>query len=163
MVKDIRFYDTCSLLIAGESLFDKDEKFIVSSITFKELERIKTSSNKDPEIKYSARLLLHLFEQHPNMYDVVVHKTEYEHIITEANLDITDDTRILSDAYWYNNTIRVDEVIFVTNDLSLKHIANLFFGSGMIESIAEESDNYSGYKEVTCCDNALAEFYQDPN
>lgn len=163
MVKDIRFYDTCSLLIAGESLFDKDEKFIVSSITFKELERIKTSSNKDPEIKYSARLLLHLFEQHPNMYDVVVHKTEYEHIITEANLDITDDTRILSDAYWYNNTIRVDEVIFVTNDLSLKHIANLFFGSGMIESVAEESDNYSGYKEVTCCDNALAEFYQDPN
>ena len=50
-------------------------------------------------------------------------------------LDVTDDTRILSDAIWYNNNIRVDEVIFVTNDLSLKHIANLFFGSGMIESV----------------------------
>ena len=41
MNKDIRFYDTCSLLIGGESLFNNDEKFIVSSITFQELERIK--------------------------------------------------------------------------------------------------------------------------
>ena len=71
MNKDIRFYDTCSLLICGEGLFNNDEKFIVSSITFQELERIKTANNKDSDIKYSARLLLHLFETHPDMYEVV--------------------------------------------------------------------------------------------
>ena len=49
MEKMIKFYDTSSLLIAGESIFGKD-KFAVSSITFKELERIKTSANKDAEI-----------------------------------------------------------------------------------------------------------------
>lgn len=135
MDKDIRFYDTCSLLLAGESLFNREEKFVVSSITFKELERIKTASNKDPDIKYSARLLLHLFENHPDMYDVVVHQVDYEEEISKMMLDVTDDTRILSDAIWYNNNIQVDEVIFVTNDLSLKHIANLFFGSEMIESV----------------------------
>jgi hypothetical protein len=59
---DVRFYDTCSLLIAGESLFEKEEKFLVSSISFNELEHIKTAANKDQEVKYSARLLLHLFD-----------------------------------------------------------------------------------------------------
>ena len=54
---DIKFYDTCSLLLAGESLFDKEEQFVISSITFKELEHIKTASNKDTDVKYSARLL----------------------------------------------------------------------------------------------------------
>ena len=131
MSNEIRFYDTCSLLNAGESVFDKEEKFVVSSITFKELERIKTASNKDLDVKYSARLLLHLFEEHPDMYDVVVHRLEYEEAIKEQSLDITDDTRILSDAFWYNNKVRVDETVFVTNDLSLKTIANLFFGSGL--------------------------------
>lgn len=163
MNKDIRFYDTCSLLLAGESLFDKEEKFVVSSITFKELERIKTANNKDPDIKYSARLLLHLFENHPDMYNVVVHQTGYEDIISNMSLDITDDTRILSDAIWYNNNQRVDETIFVTNDLSLKHIANLFFGSSMIESVQEDIDDYKGYKEINANDKTLAAFYQDPS
>lgn len=162
MNKDIRFYDTCSLLIAGESLFNKDEKFVISSITFKELERIKTSSNKDPEVKYSARLLLHLFEEHPTLYDVVIHKVEYEKEIEKKSLEITDDTRILSDAIWYNDSVRVDEVIFVTNDLSLKHIAGLYFGSSMIESIHDDMDDYKGYKEIYADDEHLAEFYQNP-
>ena len=66
---DRYFYDTCSLLLAGESLFEQDkEPFLVSSITLKELERIKTASNKDADIKYSARLLLHLFEEYPDKY-----------------------------------------------------------------------------------------------
>ena len=161
MNKDIKFYDTCSLLLAGESVFDTEEKFAVSSITFKELERIKTASNKDADVKYSARLLLHLFEQHPDLYDVVVHKLAYEQVIIEKQLDITDDTRILSDAYWYNTNKRPDEVIFVTNDLSLKHIANLFFGNEMIDSIPEDTDDYSGYKEIAADDDTLAQFYQD--
>jgi hypothetical protein len=48
--------------MAGESLFEKEEKFLVSSISFNELEHIKTATNKDQEVKYSARLLLHLFD-----------------------------------------------------------------------------------------------------
>lgn len=161
MNKDIRFYDTCSLLLAGESLFDQEDIFAVSSITFKELERIKTSSNKDPDVKYSARLLLHLFEEHPDCYEVVIHKTIYEDPIIEKCIDINDDTRILSDAYWYDRNCRSNEVVFVTNDLSLKHIANLFFGDGMIESIPEEKDNYTGYLEIKADDDQLAAFYQD--
>lgn len=157
---DKRFYDTCSLLIAGESLFEQDKPFLVSSITLKELERIKTSANKDADIKYSARLLLRLFEQHPHHYEVVVHKVSNENAITTAGFEITDDTRILSDAIACNEH---DDIIFVTNDLSLKHIANCFFGDKMIESITDDTDDcYTGYINATLSDKALAEFYQNP-
>lgn len=166
MNKDLRFptdryfYDTCSLIAAGESLFETDEPFLISSITLKELERIKTASNKDIDVKYSARLLLHNFEQYPDKYEVIPHKVDYEKPITDMGFDLTDDTRILSDALHCDER---DDIVFVTNDLSLKHIASRFFGDGMIESIPEEIDNYTGYIEVTLTNEELAEFYQNPN
>lgn len=158
MTNTIRFYDTCSLLIAGESLFEKDEKFIVSSITFNELERIKTANNKDPDIKYTARLLLHLFEKHPDKYEVVVHKTDYEEDIRDYGFDITDDTRILSDAL---NSPNYMNSIFVTNDLALRCIAQTWYGKENVESVKEEQDNYHGYLEIYADDETLARFYQD--
>lgn len=155
---DKYFYDTCSLLLAGEQLFEKSEPFYISSITLKELERIKTASNKDADIKYTARFLLHNLESHPDRYEVVLHKTEYEKPILKAGFEVTDDTRILADAIYLD---KKEDIVFVTNDLSLKHIANIFFGDGMIESIKEDSDFYAGYKEVICDDSLLANFYQD--
>lgn len=160
---DVKFYDTCSLLLAGEQLFkNQGQHFVISSITLKELERIKTSAYKDEETKYQARVLLHLLSVYRTSYDVVIHKLNYEDVIREANLDITDDARILSDAIFANNTdLYRDRIVFVTNDLSLKHIANLFFGSGMIESVEEETDDYTGYKEVIANDDTLISFYND--
>lgn len=158
---DIRFYDTCSLLLAGEQLFERGEKFLVSSITFSELERIKTANNKDADVKYSARLLQRLFEKYPDNYTLVIHTIDNENWIRENELEITDDTKILSDAIAYDAALRPDEVIFVTNDLALKHIANLYFGDGMIESIPEEKDDYTGYLEVVANDEMLTNFYQD--
>lgn len=163
MIEDIRFYDTCSLLLAGETLFDKDQKFLISSISIKELERIKTSSNKDADVKYSARILQHLLQKYPNKYEVVIHKTSHEAQIEKLGLDITDDTRILSDAIWANNIEYPDAIIFVTNDLALYNMANLYFGDQNLESIEEEQDDYLGYKEITPTDEELENFYQNPN
>ena len=160
---DVKFYDTCSLLLAGEKLIQSGERFVISSITLKELERIKTSANKDEETKYQARVLLHLLEEHKDRYKVVVHKIKYEEEIAKKGLDINDDARILSDAIWANDSEFTDRIIFVTNDLSLKNIANLFFGSDMIKSVKEENDDYCGYLDVRTCDETLAEFYQDIN
>ena len=159
MIKDIRFYDTCSLLLAGETLFDKDQKFLISSISIKELERIKTSSNKDADVKYSARILQHLLQKYPDKYEVIIHKTSHEAQIEKLGLDITDDTRILSDAIWANNIEYPDAIIFVTNDLALYNMANLYFGDQNLESIEEEQDDYLGYKEITPTDEELENFY----
>ena len=163
MIEDIRFYDTCSLLLAGETLFDKDQKFLISSISIKELERIKTSSNKDADVKYSARILQHLLQKYPDKYEVIIHKTSHEAQIEKLGLDITDDTRILSDAIWANNIEYPDAIIFVTNDLALYNMANLYFGDQNLESIEEEQDDYLGYKEITPTDKELENFYQNPN
>ena len=160
-MSDIRFYDTSSLLMARESLFNTQDRFVISSITFKELEYIKTANNKDPETKYTARLLLRLLDEYSEQYIVVIHTLDNEAVIKDKSLDINNDTCILSDAIYYNNNEAIDSVIFVTNDLSLKHIANLFFGHGMIESVTEEVDNYFGYKEVNVSDTLLADFYQE--
>lgn len=154
---DKRFYDTSSLLKAGEKLFEKKEHFMISSITLNELEKIKTSSTKDIDIKYSARRILHLLENYPDLYQIVIHNKENEKAIEYKGIDINNDTKILSDAYASNEK---DDIIFVTNDLSLKHIANLFFGNGMIESFKEE-DDYTGYLEIFDTNERLFEFYQD--
>ena len=163
MIEDIRFYDTCSLLLVGEALFDKGQKFLISSISIKELERIKTSSNKDADVKYSARILQHLLQKYPDKYEVIIHKTSHEAQIEKLGLDITDDTRILSDAIWANNIEYPDAVIFVTNDLALYNMANLYFGDKNLESIEEEQDDYLGYKEIAPTDEELENFYQNPN
>lgn len=158
---DVKFYDTCSLLLGGESIFDSNQKFLISSITLKELENIKTSSNKDADVKYNARLLLHLLDKNVDKYITIAHKTAYEQSIINAGFEINNDTKILSDAVICNNGEFKDRIIFVTNDLSLKTIANLFFGNKNIESIEEDKDNYTGYKIIKCDDDILANFYQD--
>ena len=45
-----KFYDTNSLLLKGNTLFSnlkEDESIVISSITLGELEKIKTSAQKD--------------------------------------------------------------------------------------------------------------------
>lgn len=151
-----KFYDTCSLLQAGENVFNSKEKFYISSITLKELERIKVSANKDADIKYSARLLLYLFEQYPEAYEVVIHSKQYEESIAMHDFDITDDTKILSDA------LHCPAAIFVTNDMSLKAIAKSILSPSQVESITEGTDDYKGYQEIIANNDQLENFYQEP-
>ena len=55
-----KFYDTCSLIKAVDHIWDDEDTFlVVSQITLQELESIKTASNKDPDVKYAARRLVH--------------------------------------------------------------------------------------------------------
>lgn len=166
MIKpDIKFYDTSSLLLAGENLFEKKEKFLISSVTLQELEQIKTSSYKDLDTKYSARIITRLIEQYPELCEVVIHRENYiQELLKYHEIEINNDTKILSDAYWADShQPYASRVIFVTNDLCLKNIANLYFSDTDIESIEEDTDDYSGYKEIYTNDNTLAQFYQNPN
>ena len=59
-----------------------------------------------------------------------------------------------------NLTKSYDDVIFLTNDLALKHIALLFFDK--VYSIGDEVDTYCGYQEIVFDDNeTMAEFYSN--
>lgn len=160
---DIRFYDTSSLLLKANTLFDNNEPFVISSITLEELENIKTSASRDAEIKYLARNLLRVLDDNSDKYFTHIFTENMLEPIKEKNLSISNDMKILATAIDYNNNVRVDEVIFVTNDLLLKKIANLFFGDKMIETIGEEPDDYKGYMTISLNDEEMEQFYSNPN
>lgn len=135
-----KFYDTCSLLLKANNLFDEDDvQVVISSITLQELEDIKNANNKDAEVKYSARKILATLNAYPGAYDIWTFKESMLKPITEKGFDhINNDLRILATAFDYDYNIHPDETIFVTNDLALKAIANCFFGEDSIESVNEE-------------------------
>ena len=161
------FYDTCSLLLAVDRLFNpEDESQVVfSSITLKELEEIKTSKNKDADVKYSARKLLHKLQDYSNSYQVVVFQNHMLDDIAEYDLPISDDTRILSCAYnFYKNLSSNDTIYFISNDLAFSHIASLLLPIGQIISIDEEClDDYNGVYDISLNEDEMIEFYSHPD
>lgn len=160
-MKKIQIYDTSSLLlINNSSLFEGDFHIVISSITLKELERIKTSANKDDDIKYASRQLLRLLNEHQDAYECYVYTPDMNRWLNKYNLEINDDTKILASAYDYFQKNPEAEVSFFTNDISLKEIAKLFFESN-VYSIKPEKDTYSGYEEYYLSNEEIAEFYSN--
>lgn len=161
MIKTRQFYDTCSLLLRAGNLFDEPEDFIISSITLQELENIKTSTNKDDNIKFSARQLLHDLDEHFGQYLIINYQNTYAQNITQRDFELTNDTKILS---CYLECVRLfpeEKIIFITNDLALKSIARVFTSN--VQSLEEDKpDDYTGYKEITMSDDCMSDFYTNP-
>ncbi len=141
-MKIYKFYDTCSLLIKGEHIFgNPDEVPVISSITLQELEEIKTSSHKDEETKYAARQIMRSLDEHKGEYEVHIFRDSMlETILQKADFHINNDLCILATAFDYDYYEHPDATVFVTNDLVLAQIANLFFGEDSIEKAEEEND-----------------------
>lgn len=162
MMNEYWFYDTSSLLLNADNLFNEGHPhFIISSITLNELENIKSSSKKDSEIKASAQKVLRKLSENTDKYEVWVFQNHMLKPIEEKDLEITPDTKILSCAIDYDKNVHPDETYFITNDLALARIANMFFGEDSIYSIEEDEDDYCGYKVVTLNEMEMAEFYQN--
>ena len=153
-----KFYDTSSLLLRAGNLFENENEYIyISSITLDELENIKTAGNKDFSVKYAARKVLHELKDHVGDYDVVIFRESMLNPMLEADLTVTSDLKILATAYSIKNIIQ--NLILVTNDFSFYHIAQIFFNKNVEMLEDEQSDGYTGYKEVYLSDNEMADFY----
>ena len=118
-MKTYKFYDTCSLLLKVNNLFEETDPIVISSITLNELENIKTATNKDPDVKYAARRLLHMLSEHPEAYEIHIFKMDMLEPIINCGLAITEDAKILATAIDYDRARHPDETVFVTNDLAL--------------------------------------------
>ena len=153
----INFYDTSSLLLKVNSLFEENIPFAISSITLDELENIKTSSNKDQEVKYAARKLLHMLDENIEKVHIIIYKEKMLAPILDADLSVTNDTKILACAIDY---AKAEKVCFYTNDLALKTIARIFFAD--VASINEDNeDDYTGFLEVALDNDEMGEFYSN--
>ena len=160
-MKMIKFYDTSSLLLNLDHLFSED-KFAISSITLEELEHIKTSANKDADIKYAARKLVSILDSHMGEYDVEIYQEGIEKPLIKKGIFINNDAKIIACALKYQKKLPKGEKIqFITNDICLKHIANIFL-PGQIDSIYEENKEYTGYKDIQMSDEEMTKFYSNP-
>lgn len=114
------------------------ENFVCSDITLHEIENIKTSSRKDEDIKYRARLLSHLLDENMGTYEVVVWNPTMNKCLSDTN-----DVRICECACYYAQT---HEMTFVSNDICCKNIATTTFGL-KVDSVKETTDEeYKGFR-----------------
>lgn len=154
-----KFYDTSSLLLLSDE--ELCEKFIISSVTLAELENIKTSRNKDYEVKMASRHVLRKLTEEARNYEVVIYQPSHLELLKDYHFEVNDDIRILADALWADRNIAPDDITFVTNDLALTMIANLYFGNDSIERVVSKEDNYTGFKEVYLDENLMEQFYMN--
>ena len=140
-----KLYDTCSLLaeIDNDDLFA--ERFYVSSVSLHEPENIKTSKNKTEDVRYKARKLSHLLDEHYNDYDVVVYNFEIsDYIVDTLGLDVTiPDNQIVGTAKYISEK---EDVVFITNDICLKNIARYLRLD--VCSVVGKENIYKGYKII---------------
>lgn len=154
-----KFYDTSSLLLLSNEEFE--ENFMISSITLNELESIKTSYSKDYNTKITARHVLHKLFENQGKYQVIIYQPNFLDLLNEYNFEINNDIRILASALWADKNIAPDDITFITNDLALSNIANLFFGSDSIDYIVPKEDDYKGYEEVWLNEDVMEHFYSN--
>lgn len=148
------FYDTCSLLNLQEDGFNQN--FLISNITFYELENIKTARLKDEETKYQAQNIQRLLKEYRDKYQIVFFKEEYKN---NTNLTDTDDSKIIACALYAAREIDED-VIFVTDDLACAKIAELE-GLPVIDSNPLRTEDYTGFKEIVVDNNENQQFYNN--
>ena len=156
-----KFYDTSSLLLKANNLFDDEEPFIISSITLNELEGIKTSAHKSAEIKYTARQVLHALSENPKKYKTCIFTTDMLAPIEDKNLEVINDTKILASAIYWEKNYCQDNLDFITNDLALSTFANLFFGEDSVYPIKIVPETYSGYLDLVFHEEAMTKLYSN--
>ena len=149
-----RFLDTNSIITDCTDI----SNVVISSKTLEELENIKTSSHKDNDIKYKARVAVRAIrEQKPEI--VVVQKSDYDKI-EELGLEITNDNLIIASAWRYSQE---NSIVFVTQDVLCSLIAKTYFGLDVEELKLKNDDVYKGYRVVQPTDEELSQVYSKDN
>ena len=149
-----RFLDTNAIVTDCADI----SNVVISSKTLEELENIKSSSHKDTDIKYKARVAVRAIrEQKPEI--VVVQKSDYDKI-EELGLEITNDNLIIASAWRYSQE---NSIVFVTNDVLCSLIANTYFGLDVEELRLKNDDVYKGFRVVQPTDEELSQVYSKDN
>ena len=137
----MKFYDTNALLELQEEVLVED--FAISSVTLEELESIKTNKNKTEETRYKARKIVHILDENYGKYEVVIYTENIAKKLSMFAIEITNDVKICACA---KELCHDNDIIFVTNDLCCKLIAEEIFGLKVAKAISGDGNMYKGYK-----------------
>lgn len=171
------FYDT-NILLSNLEFVKENGKFIISPVTIEELESIKTSANKDAEVKYQARQAVKYLTDNEDLWTAT--RTNYSKNfyceLKDYHLPETNDGKIILDFIYelsVKQFMQEEKVIFVTNDL----LCNLFAKQAIDEAVyledeykgnnvlmlktSTEEKIYSGYKEVSLTNDEYNELWNE--
>lgn len=157
----VYFYDTNYLLHTWKNIHIP---FVISSVTLTEIENIKTSNNKSPELKYKARKVSRFLRTHAYLFETIIMTEDIKRIIREKNLDPDKpDNQICGCAYMKNKEC-FDEgkiVTFYTHDLNCALIANKIFTLPVHFETGEQENIYKGYRRFIGTTDEVNQFYED--
>jgi predicted ribonuclease YlaK len=142
----MKFYDTNALLELQEEVLA--EPFVISSVTLEELENIKTSKTKTEEVRYKARKVVHLLDENRDKYEVVIYTDSTAERLHIYAIEVTNDSKICSCAKEWQRDNRNDELLFVTNDICCRVIAEDIFGLKVERATSTDNSIYKGYKSL---------------
>lgn len=141
----VKFYDTNALLQLGNDVL-KDDFFVLSSTTLEELEHIKVSKNKDDLVKYKSRKILHILDENPDKYRVIISNNDVVELLNTFRLENTPDNKICGCAYLFYKENK--DMVFITNDIACKIIAKNIFGLEVACASENSNEIYKGYKII---------------
>ena len=152
-----KFYDTNAILKLQEKILE--EEFIISSTTLHELEHIKTSRNKDEEIKYSARKAIHILDENSDKYETVIFDSNAMSVLDDMGLENNPDNQICACAKAYE-CANDCKITFVSDDICCRTIANKVFELNVSQVYGNKDNIYSGYKIISGNANKINQYMQ---
>lgn len=158
------FYDTNVLLSGEKKWFDLGQKqFLISSVTIEQIETIKHSETKNPQIKYLARKASKWLIDNPNKYTVLLYDENDKFIKKKFPFTIdSPDKKILAAAFKAQQEEN-HKITFITYDFNCHLFANAL---GLVSILLQKSYGqvYNGFNKITCStDEQLADFYTKIN
>jgi len=156
------FFDTNALLKLQDKVLDYDGELWISSVTLQELESIKTSRNKDTDVKAAARHVAKMIDEDDYRILICVYSSKEEETLVNMGLEITPDNKICACAYsiisYYDS--QHEAMTFVSDDICCKLSAQRVFHIPS-QSTENITNIYKGYKEISGDVNDLNVYMAD--
>lgn len=141
-------------------LVEKEDFFVLSSVTITELEEIKTNRYKDDAIKYAAREAVRFLNDNQDKYQIIIFDDLNIFAVVYGDVSkMSNDEKILYCAQHAKN--EYTDLIFVSDDILARMIAITNFGLEAVKPVSVEKDQYKGYVEVVLTDEELADLYSN--
>lgn len=154
------FYDTSSLMLCDEKMFQQGQ-VVISNVSLRELEDIKTSARKTEEQKACGRRLTRLLDEHIGEYEVINFSPSMEELIARWQLPPSNDAKILA-CYWVYKNAHAEDTILYTNDICFKNLARNIIPDADIQSVEPEPpEDYKGYREIYLTEKETEYFYSN--
>lgn len=156
--KIINFYDTSSLL---EINFNNISlPYIITKTTIQELENIKSSTKKTPDVRSKAQKVLNYLN---SMLDEIIlvnfSNKVIDGILKKFSLECTNDNIILASMYYYKLKSKDTLIEFYSEDVAFRVIGKTYFNLNIntIETIS--SQKYKGYLYFKGTTQEINDFY----